>query len=197
MAYGLRPYKGTAFGQSYNTGGFSEYRIDVSAVTYDCFVGDFMTLTATGEVTRTNGSTGATPVAGTPTIGVAVGFRYVNPDGETKFTQRYVGNASNTDAYAYIVDDPEAAFLVQATAAVTFADIGARAPVSNFAVADGSTALGLSGITLNAAAIATTGTLALQIIGVPEDGSNENSSTPDVIVRLTPGVHQSNIAAGV
>ena len=197
MAYGLRPYMGRAFGQAYNTGGFTEYPIDVSVVTYNCYNGDFMTLTSTGEVARTNGTTGISPVAATPTIGVAVGFRYIDPNGSITFGQKYVGNSANTKAYAFIVDDPQAAFLVQATAAVTFANVGERAPVSNFIGSAASDTTGNSGITLAAGSLATTGTLALQIIGVPEDGVNESSSTPNVIVRLTPGVHQSNIVIGV
>ena len=195
--YGLRPVQGRAFGQSYDTGGFTEYPIDVSVVTYNCYTGDFMTLTSTGEVTRTNGTAGATPIIATPTMGVAVGFRYVDPDGSPVWSQRYVGNALNTEAYAFIVDNPEAAFMVQATAAVTFASVGKRAPVSNFIGSSANDTNGNSGITLNAGAIAVTGTFALQIISVPKDGSNEDSSTPNVIVRLNPTVHQSNILVGL
>jgi|TARA_R110000824_G_scaffold129096_1_gene290290 hypothetical protein len=195
--YGLRPYMGKAFGQAYNTGGFTEYPIDVSVVTYDCYTGDFMTLTSTGEVTRTNGTAGATPVAATFTIGVAVGFRYVDPDGDIKWSQKYVGNANNTEAYAFIVSDPDAAFIVQADGAVTQASVGARAPVVNFIGSAASSLTGNSGMQLDASEIATTATFALQIIGIPQDGSNETSTTPNIVVRLTPGVHQANIALGV
>jgi hypothetical protein len=197
MGYGLRPVKGGPFNAGYTTGGFSEYRIDVSAVTYNCYTGDFMTLTSTGEVTRNNTSTGATPIAATPTIGVAVGYRYVDPNGTPVWSNKYIGSTSNTDAYAFIVDNPEAVFLVQADAAVTYAAIGARAQVTDFGSADASDTSGNSGIVLSATSIATTGTFALQIIGVPEDGENEISSTPNVLVKLTPGVHQRNIATGV
>jgi len=196
--YGLRPYMGKAFGQAYNTGGFTEYPIDVDVSgTPDCFTGDFMTLTSTGEVTRTNGAAGATPVVATPTIGVAVGFRYVDPDGDIKWSQKYVGNANNSEAYAFIVVDPNAAFIIQADAAVTQASVGARAPVVNFIGSSASTITGNSGMQLDASEIGTSGLLALQIIAIPQDGSNETSTTPNVIVRLTPGVHQANIPAGV
>lgn len=196
--YGLRPYMGKAFGQAYNAGGFTEYPIDVATVNYNCFTGDFMVLTSLGTVARTNGEAGATPVAATPTIGVAVGFRYVDPDGDIKWSQKYVGNTSNTEAYAFIVADPDAAFIIQADAAVNQLAVGARAPVTNFIGTAGSAITGNSGIVLDASEInPATGTFALQIIAIPQDGSNEVSTTPNVIVRLTPGVHQANIAAGV
>jgi hypothetical protein len=197
MGYGLRPVSGGVYGNGYNTGGFSEYRIDVSAVTYNCFSGDFMTLISTGEVTRINGTTGATPIAGTPTIGVAVGFRYVDPDGTPRWTDTYIGSASNTEAYAFVNDDPEQVFLIQADGAVTYAAIGARAQVLSTSLASSDGSNGSSGMELGSATIAGTGTFALQIIGVPEDGENEISTTPNVLVKLTPGVHQRNIATGV
>lgn len=77
MAFGLRPIQ---FGSGgYNSGGFTEYPI-VDGETDDMFTGCLMLQEAAGYVTALALTpTGATSVLST--IGVAVGFRYVDPNG--------------------------------------------------------------------------------------------------------------------
>ncbi|MEE9402213.1 MAG: hypothetical protein V3V47_03345 [Desulfobacteria bacterium] len=202
--YGLRPVgSGGGMGNGYNTGGFSEYRIDVSAVAAGATViysGDFVELTSTGEIDRQAGNTtGETPTTanGVRTLGVAVGFRWKLASGEQKYGQYYPSVSTDTDAYAFVCDDPNQVYLIQSDGATTYADIGSNAPVVNFATASGSTITGNSGIQLDHSGINTTNTLALRILGVPEDGSNESSSTPNVLVKLNDGVSQFSNPLGV
>ena len=202
--YGLRPVgSGCGMGNGYTTGGFSEYRIDVSAVAAGATViysGDFVELTSTGEIDRQAGNTtGETPTTanGVRTLGVAVGFRWKLASGEQKYGQYYPSVSTDTDAYAFVCDDPNQVYLIQSDGATTYADIGANAPVVNFATASGSTTTGNSGIQLDHSGINTTNTLALRILGVPEDGSNESSSTPNVLVKLNDGVSQFSNPLGV
>ena len=202
--YGLRPVgMGGGAGSGYNTGGFNEYRIDVSAVAAGATViysGDFVELTGTGEIDRQAGdTTGETPTTanGVRTLGVAVGFRWKLASGEQKYGQYYPSVSTDTDAYAFVCDDPNQVYLIQSDGATTYADIGGNAPVDGFGTAEGSTTTGNSGIQLDHSLINTTNTLALRILGVPEDGSNENSSTPNVLVKLNDGVSQFSNPLGV
>ena len=204
MAYGLRPVGGPGTGYGYQTSGFSEYYIDVSAVAAGAGViysGDFVELTATGEIDRQAGNTtGETPTTanGVRTIGVAVGFRWVTPSGTPTWSQYYDGNASNTEAFAFVADDPNQVFMIQSDEAIAQpTGIGGNAPVVNFATASGSTVTGNSGIQLDGGSIATTNTLALRILSIPRDGVNENSSTPNVLVRLNDGVSRVSNPLGV
>jgi hypothetical protein len=85
-----------------------------------------------------------------------------------------------------VADDPNQIFLIQGPAAFTVAQVGLNAAVANFASSAGSTATGNSGITL---ATPATGNAALRVLGCPKDGSNESSSTPNLLVRWNFGVH--------
>jgi len=204
MAYGLRPAGfGGGANTGYSTGGFTEYRIDVSAVSGGAtviYAGDFVELTGTGEVDRQAGNTtGETPTTanGDRTLGVAIGFRWKLASGEQKYGQYYPSVSTDTDAWAMVCDDPNQIYLIQSDGATTYADIGANAPIVNFATSAGSTATGNSGIQLDHSGINTTNTLALRILDVPRDGSNESSSTPNVLVKLNDGVSQFSNPLGV
>jgi hypothetical protein len=194
MSYGLRPILGGP-GGAYNSGGFTEYPI-VDGETDDMFTGSFLVQEASGYVTVQATS----PVVGSPTvtgmtIGVAVGFRYIDANGDIKFSQHYPGGASLTDAYAFVADNPEQRFVVKSDGATVQASMGLNAPVvsSSGSAADigqGSTATGLSTNVLDFSAQAATTGLALRLLSIPHDGTNETSSTPNVIVKINPAVHQ-------
>lgn len=193
MAYGLRPIQAGP-GGAYNSGGFTEYPI-ANGETDDIFTGSFVVQEASGYVT----ALATSPVVGSPTvtgmtIGVAVGFRYTDTDGSIKFSTYYPGG-SYTNAFAYVADNPEQRFLIKSDGATVQADMGLNAPVvSNSGtasdIAQGSTTTGLSTTVLDQSAQAETTGIALRLLSIPEDGSNESSSTPNVIVKINPAVHQ-------
>jgi hypothetical protein len=198
MAYGLRPVN---FGSGgYSSGGFTEYPIVSSTdgatggETDDMYTGCFMLLEPSGYVTALALTpTGAT--AALSTVGVAVGFRYINADGEPVWSQKYTGNAANQEAYAYVADDPTQHFIVLASGATVQADMGLNANVvsssgTGTAIAQGTTATGLSTNVLDTSSQDVTAALSLRLISIPKDGTNENSSTPNVIVKINPDVHQ-------
>jgi hypothetical protein len=194
MAYGLRPVQGPGTGYSYNTGGFNEYSV-ADSYAGNIFAGDFVELLADGTVQRQNTTTGESPVAATPTLGVAVGFRYTDTAGTPQWSQYYPASGG-TDIFAFVCDDPSQLYMIQCDAAVAQANIGATYLVQGFAAADGSTSTGNSGINLDIGS-AGTGAQTCKILRIPQDGSNENSSTPNVIVQLLPGVSQLNLDAGI
>jgi len=198
MAYGLRPYNKGSGG--YSSGGVTEYPIN-DGDTRNMFTGSLMWQEATGFVTTCALTpTGATTALNT--CGVAVGFRYVDPDGVPRWSQSYTGNAGNTDAFAFIVDDPTQLFLIQADDEVTATQIGLNAVLvsstgTSTAINQGNSNSGLSTIVLDQSTAAIAATFAVRIVSIPSDGTNETSATPNVVVRINPAVHQLLEATGL
>lgn len=187
MAYGLRPVGfGGGGNTGYNTGGFTEYQM-ADSYAVNTFAGDIIQIneSSTGYAERQNGATGESPTTSTVnTLGVAVGFRYTDTNGTPTWSQHWA--QSGTDVYVMVADDPNQIFLIQGPAAFTIAQVGLNAAVTNFASSAGSTSTGNSGVTL---ATPATGNAALRVLGCPKDGSNESSSTPNLLVRWNFGVH--------
>jgi len=186
--YGLRPYSGQ--GGSNHSGGFTEYPILDNYATA-IFAGDFMVRGTDGYVVEAGASPSGASAA-TSTIGVAVGFRYVGSDGTPVWSQYYDGNAANTEAFAYVADDPNQLFVVQGDgvgATTDQDDLGMNAPVILTA---GSTSTGNSGTVMDSSSAAITAALAVRIIKIVKDGENEYRSgtdTNNVIVRITSNAH--------
>ena len=192
MAYGLRPIQRGASG-GYNSGGFTEYPI-LDGETDDMFAGSLMLQEAAGYVTvLALTPTGATSVLST--IGVAVGFRYVDPNGSPVWAQWYNGDADKTEAFAFVADDPTQRFLVVSDGATVQADMGLNADVVSAtgtatAIGQGNTTTGNSSIALDFSSQAVTATLGLRLLSIPKDGVNETSTTPNVEVKINPDCHQ-------
>lgn len=131
-------------------------------------------------------------VAGTsPIAGIFAGCKYHSTSqGRTLWNNYWPGNDATGDVEAYIIDDPQAVFMVQANAGpVALADVGNNA---NFALGTGTASSGLSGATLDASTVATTSTLPFRIIGYLGDtnfpavgpGSDPTSEYNYVLVTL-------------
>ena len=133
---GFRPSR--IRGGSYNTGAQNEYPI-LSAYSSNIFAGDIVTNNA-----------GYVNVLATTTdkaLGVFVGCRYTF-DNQTKWSEYWPASLSVTEAYAYIVDDPTATFIVQADASVSIGDINSQN--FNVTLGTGSTLTGRSGFGIKA-----------------------------------------------
>jgi len=196
MAYGLRPVNMLSGG--YESGGFAEYRM-VDGETDDIFTGDFMNRETNGYVARLNGETGISPTttnASTVTLGVAMGFRYTDADSNLKWSQKYVGHASNVDCYVFVADDPNQLFMVQADgvgATTDRADMGMNIPAINFDSAAAVTQnSGNSAMQVDSSAAAATAALGLRLISIVQDGTNEvrsGTETNNVIVKINSASH--------
>ena len=198
MAYGLRPIQFTSGG--YNSGGFTEYPI-IDNEADDMFAGCLMLQEASGYVTALALTpTGATSVLST--IGVAVGFRYVDANGTPVWSQYYAGNALNTNAFAFVADDPTQRFLIKSDGATVQADMGLNANVVSSTgtateIEQGSAVTGNSSIVLDQSSQLALNTLSLRLISIPKDGVNETSTTPNVEVKINPACHQLIRATGL
>jgi hypothetical protein len=114
-------------------------------------------------------------------LGIFVGCTFVNSSGETKFSPFWPGVASSQDATAYVIDAPNAKFLVASFAtAITSASIGNLATFTGGVFA--TTGQGISIATLDqATATAAAGTAAsnlpFKIVGVYKGIGNGSDVT--------------------
>jgi hypothetical protein len=194
MAYGLKPVQGSGTGYGYNTGGFSEFKM-ADDYAGNVFAGDFVELLTTGYVQRQNTTTGESPIIANPTLGVAVGFSWVDATGSPNWGQYYPGGTA-TVIRAFVCSDPGQIYMIQGDEAMDQSDIGATFFVAGFAASAGSTATGNSGIYLDSSTTAATAKT-LRCLAIPSDGANENSTTPNVVVQLLSGVSQFGMTTGI
>lgn len=177
-------------GQSY--AGSTRMLPIVSGYATSIFFGDVVKLINTGYINKDTGTATATPV------GVFMGCAYTDP--VYGYTTRQMWTASTVTqntvpAIAYICDDPDAIFQIQASAALTQAALGANAALVQNA---GDTISGDSRVSLNAATVADTATLPVRIVGFA--GGNPLVDTtdlfPEVLVKWNFGMHQYERAQG-
>ena len=126
-------------GGQYNTGGYNEYRVSTGYAA-NIFSGDL--------VKNVDGYINVISSITDIVNGVFVGCRYV-ADGKPIWSKYWPSGTSATDAFAFVVDDPNATFIVQADASVSVGDLNSQ----NFDVTlgAGSTLTGNSGFGVKAA----------------------------------------------
>jgi hypothetical protein len=197
--YGLKPVK-RADGMAY-AGATSQYLIDPAGEATNLFYGQVVHIGADGYIalstaTGADGTTNALPTgtALTGSLGVFVGCEYVNDQGQPTFAQYYPSGTSNGGAIrAYVVDDPNVLFQVQADGAMDQSDIGAN---TFFAAAQststGNTATGNSTSAVDATTVTTTA--AFRIVGA---ASPIGDAFPDLLVKLNPGYSSMTNAVGL
>lgn len=177
--YGLRPVN-LIGGQVY--AGSTRLMKIASAYNTDIFYGDVVKLVSSGTVEKDAGTTTATPV------GVFLGCTYTNPTTKQLLQAQYwPANTVATDAYAYVVDDPDILFKVAAVSGTTVVAfyaqtvVGSNAPlVQN----TGSTTTGDSAIAINGGSVATTASLPIRIIDVVPDTANAGGSFCEFICKF-------------
>ena len=197
--YGLKPVK-RADGMAY-AGATSQFLIDPAGEGTNLFYGQVVHIGADGYIalstaTGADGTTNALPTgtALTGSLGVFVGCEYVNDQGQPTFAQYYPSGTSNGGAIrAYVVDDPNVLFQVQADGAMDQSDIGAN---TFFAAAQststGNTATGNSTSAVDATTKTTTA--AFRIVAAV---SPIGDAFPDLLVKLNPGYSSMTNAVGL
>ena len=197
--YGLRPVK-RADGMPY-AGATSQFLIDPAGEATNLFYGQVVHIGADGYIalstaTGADGTTNAFPAGTTLTgsLGVFVGCEYVNSSGQLVQAQYYPSGTSNGDAIkAYVVDDPNVLFQVQADGAMDQSDIGAN---TFFAAAQststGSTTTGNSTSAVDATTVTTTA--AFRIVSAV---SPIGDAFPDLLVKFNPGYNSMTNAVGL
>lgn len=174
--YGLRPVN-LIGGQPY--AGSTRLVKIANAYGSNIFYGQPVSINASGVVIA---ETGTSNVAATGVVGVFVGCTYTDPNLKYKLFQQYwpTGTVA-TDAYAYVVDDPDVVMQVQANDTVAQTALGANIGFGTFS---GDTATGNSETPAAASTINTTATLPLRIVGfVDGPDSSVGDAYTDLLVK--------------
>lgn len=186
--FGLRPIN--LLGGQANSGSIRLYKI-ASGYATGIFYGDLVSLLASsGTIQKETGTTTANPV------GVFLGVEYMSTT--QGLLQRNQWPASltvptGTTAWAYVCDDPDMLFEIQANGSLSQNAIGTNAALVQGA---GSTSTGLSAVSLNAGSIATTATLPLRIVDWVKRPDNAlGDAFTNMIVRIN--THFNRSATGI
>ena len=183
--YGFQPIN-RVDGMPY-AGATRQYSVTQAGAMYD---GDLIELDVGGVVGTASSLTSGAK------IGVFVGCQYTNSSGQTVQAQYYPGS-SVTNAIAYVVDDPMAAFKVAVTNASSVIATVTRAAVGTNVTALAGTpsaTTGNSGQSILSTSPAADATFPIRVIAVvPETATGANAFT-EVIVKIN--LHQINTALG-
>ena len=186
MASTAAPYGARPIGPTSAAGSFTGMVRHLPIITtYDTaiFNGDFVKLVANGTIEKDAGT--ATLAA----VGIFMGCSYTDPtSGQKTFSDQWPASNAATDAMAYVLDDPNVVFQMQADEAMNTTDRGLNADVIQTA---GSTAFGKSKNAMDGDSAAATLTLPLRIIdfvdgpkSLPPKGTTASDAFPDVIVKF-------------
>jgi hypothetical protein len=191
--YGLRPIN-LIGGQVF--AGSTRLLPITSAYATNIFFGDIVAVATNGTIVKvTNVGTAADPFpAGT--IGVFLGCTYTDPNLKYKLNSQYwPASTSASDAQAYVCDDPDALFQIQANG-----QVAQTALAGNFGVVQtaGSTTTGDSKVALDTTTAATTSSIGLRLVDfVNGPFSTVNDAYTDCIVKFNFGIHTYYNGTGV
>ena len=180
--FGLRPYRkldGTPL-----VGAQNRYTI-ASGHTTAIFQGDMVIPLASGNIDR------HTAGNATAIVGVFNGCFYTDPTTQKPtYSNYYPGGVAASDITAFVVDDPDAVFLVDADAAFTRAGLFANYSVTN---TTGVTQTGLSKVQLAVSTADTNATFAVQAIDISQDPDNSDTTTDNanILVRINNHFYRS------
>jgi hypothetical protein len=180
--FGLRPYRkldGTPL-----VGAQNRYTI-ASGHTTAIFQGDMVIPLTSGNIDR------HTAGNATAILGVFNGCFYTDPTTQKPtYRNYYPGGIAASDITAFVVDDPDAVFLVDADAAFTRAGLFANYSVTN---TTGVTQTGLSKVQLDVATAGTATTFAVQAIDISQDPDNSDTATSNanILVRINNHFYRS------
>ena len=165
-----------------------------SGYTTAIYNGDPVVIATGGTIERAAASGAVT--SGSP-VGVLVGCAYTNSSGQPVEAQYFPGSGV-TNAVAYVVDDPLAAFKVAvayANAAVTTVTQAAVGTNMSYNLGTGSATTGDSGAFVTAASGANTATLPFRVIAVVPETATSATTFTEVIVKIN--LHQYNNTTGL
>jgi hypothetical protein len=186
--FGFRQYSGTGSAPTYE----QNVRKIASSNTTAIYFGDAVIPLDTGYITQA--AVGSVQLAG-----IFAGCKYVSTSQKrTVWSNYWPGSDANGDVEAYVIDDPNAKFVVQAGGtAIGLADIGNNAQLS---VGTGNTATGISGMFIGS--INTTITFPFKVVGLVEappgaNGTDATSAYNQIIVQFNNTAARANGAGPV
>ena len=180
--FGLRPYRkldGTPL-----VGAQNRYTI-ASGYATAIYQGDLVEPLGTGNIQKHGANTSDA------VVGVFNGVFYTDPTTQKPtFKNFYPGGIAADDITAFVIDDPDAVFLVDADAAFTRADLYKNYSVTN---TTGVTATGISKAQLDVSVSGVAATFAVQAIDISQDPDNSDTSNANanVLVRINNHFYRS------
>jgi len=185
-AYGFRPVRMSGSGPS--TNGQTQYLIANGSGTA-IFQGDPVQMTANGVINVANGVSDVV-------VGVFNGCEYIDVNTRKPvFTNYFPANTSSYDGVikAFVIDDPNQLFEVQATGAFANTDIGATA---NLVYTAGLTHSGTSQAAVNAQTFGNSANNSVKIIGLTGDPENQDTSSNNcsVVIKWNKHLYSANTA---
>ena len=173
--FGLRPYRkldGTPL-----VGAQNRYTIASNYGTA-IYQGDLVVPVTGGNIER------ATANTSTAVVGVFNGVFYTDPTTQKPTWKNYYpGSVVASDITAFVVDDPDAVFLMNADAAFARADLFQNYSITN---ATGNTKTGISEVQLDVSVSGTASTFVVQAIDISQDPNNSDvaSANANILVRI-------------
>ena len=183
--FGLRPYR-SINGAPWNNAQ-NRYTI-ANNLSTAIFQGDPVQPTTAGNVTLARSNTSDR------IIGVFNGVFYNDPTTQKPtFRNNYPGSIAAAGITAFVVDDPNTVFLVDADAAFTRADLFKNYSLTNVS---GNTLTGISEKQLDVSVSGITTTFAVQAIDIQEGATDSDTSTSgvNVLVRINNHFFRSGTA---
>ena len=180
--FGLRPYRkldGTPL-----VGAQNRYTIASNYGTA-IYQGDLVEPLTTGNIQKHGAGTSDA------VVGVFNGCFYTDPTTQKPtFSNFYPGSIVASDITAFVVDDPDAVFLVDADEAFTRADLYKNYSVTN---TTGVTQTGISKAQLDVSASGTAQTFVIQAIDISQDPDNSDTGTSNanILVRINNHFYRS------
>jgi len=199
-AFGLRPYE--RLGSNYNNQGINAYPLNfdglTTGTTSKIWTGTPVIPLATGLIDIVGAVAGGT----VPLLGVFMGCKYIATDGTPTWSAYWPGYAAikaSTEATAYVADNPDALFVINANAALPDNDLFTNC---NFATATtGTDTSGYSLAELDPSTRNTTASLNLKIVGFDDEASVSEGAVDKTaagrlaIVKLN--VHYMDSTSGI
>ena len=180
--FGLRPYRkldGTPL-----VGAQNRYTI-ASGYSTAIYQGDLVEPLTSGNIQKHGANTSDA------VVGVFNGCFYTDPTTQKPtFKNFYPGGIAASDITAFVIDDPDAVFLVDADEAFTRADLFKNYSVTN---TTGVTATGISKAQLDVSVSGTATTFVIQAIDISQDPDNSDTATANanVLVRINNHFYRS------
>ena len=173
--FGLRPYRkldGTPL-----VGAQNRYTIASSYATA-IYQGDLVVPVTGGNIERHVYNNSAS------VVGVFNGCFYTDPTTQKPtFSNYYPGGVAASDITAFVVDDPDAVFLMDADATFARADLFQNYSVTN---GTGNTKTGISEVQLDVSESGTNASFVIQAIDISQDPNNSDvaSANANILVRI-------------
>ena len=180
--FGLKPYRkldGTPL-----VGAQNRYTIKAN-YNQNIFQGDLVIPVSTGNIERHVKNTSEA------VVGVFNGGFFTDPTtGKPTFKNFYPASTNASDITAFVIDDPDAVFLMNADAAFTRADLFKNYSLDSN---NGSTTTGISEAMLDVGTSGTATTFAIQAIDISQDPENSDTSTSNanILVRINNHFYRS------